>query len=148
MPTKPTFTSAAELDKRIDEYFAHCSATRTERALKSGDVRIRQEWPTMIGLARWLGIGKATLYRYLDGTALSADSKVPAEEQQRIRDSIAGARDRVEAELLQAAAEGSVEPRTAQLLLHSFGYDKPPETEAAVTVHITGSEGNAKSWSE
>ena len=148
MPTKPTFTSAAELDKRIDEYFDHCAATRTERALKSGDVRIRQEWPTMIGLARWLGIGKATLYRYLDGTALSDGSKVPAAEQQRMRDAVAGARDRVEAELLQAAAEGSVEPRTAQLLLHSFGYDKPPETESSVTVHITGSEGNAKHWSE
>ena len=148
MPTKPTFTSAAELEQRIDAYFDHCAATRTERALKSGDVRIRQEWPTMIGLARWLGIGKTTLYRYLDGTALSADSKVPDEEQQRIRHAIAGARDRVEAELLQAAAEGSVEPRTAQLLLHSFGYDKPPETEAAVTVRIAGNDGNAKNWSE
>ena len=59
--------SPKELAQRIDAYFAQCDETRETLHLKSGDVRIRQVLPSMVGLAVYLGIGKASLYEYLDG---------------------------------------------------------------------------------
>ncbi len=147
MPLKPRFNSAEEIERLADAYFAHCESSRVELPLKNGDVRVRQTFPTMIGLAQWLGISKAVLYRYLDKTALSENSPVSQEEQQRMSDAIACARDRIESTLLQAAAEGSIEPRTAQLLLNSFGYAKQADTETAVTVRIAGAAQEAESWS-
>ena len=141
----PKLKDPAAVEAAVEAYFKRCEDSREIRELRSGDIRIREEAPCVIGLVLELGIDKATFYRYLSGeTNTSAED----ETQQQIRDTLARARDRIELHTVHAAANGDMEPRTAALLLSSYGYNKPPETEATVTVRIAGNDGDAKHWSE
>lgn len=136
----PVLNDPAALAERVEAYFKHCEDSRQTRELKNGDIRIRQEAPCAIGLAVWLGIDKATLYRYINGeTNTSAEPEV----QQQIRDTLAGARDRFELYTVTAAANGDMESRTAALLLNTYGYSKPQDDNATVTVRIDSGDKSA-----
>lgn len=64
MATKPCFTDPVDLQQKVDAYFEHCENSRTERELKNGDIRVRQESPSMIGLAVWLHCSTDTINSY------------------------------------------------------------------------------------
>nr|DAX12954.1 MAG TPA: DNA packaging protein gp3 [Caudoviricetes sp.] len=127
MGRKCVLRDAKAIEKRVQAYFDHCDSTRQERTLKSGDLRIRQEHPSMIGLAVWLGISKVTLYSYIRGEIEGAD--------ERIVSLLSRARDRIEEHVVQAAANGDYDARIAGLVLSGYGYGKPQE-EQTVTVRV------------
>lgn len=145
-----------ELEKRIDEYFNHCEKNKDIRQLRSGDIRIRGGWPTVIGLCNWLGISKPTYYDALDGRialewleqrgandhALNRKFRNPKTGELDKQDLakqyaavLARAQSQIEAATLQAAADGDMDTRIAQLLLSKWGYSQTtPDTAGSVTV--------------
>lgn len=117
------------LTERIADYFAQCAASRREITLKSNDIRIRQTLPSMVGLAVFLGVSKASLYEYLEGKydRLSDDDNEISTEQ--YSDILARARDRIELETLDAASNGDTDSRITLARLAKFGYSTKVETE-------------------
>lgn len=158
--SQKAFKDPVELSEKVDAYFADCEASRTERELKSGDIRVRQTLPSFVGLANYLGVAKSTLQLY-------ADSKydLTAEQLQDIADKhdiglediqnysavLARARDRIEQTVLTAAINGDTDSRIALAMLAKFGYSNKIETEskATLTVQWEGADmADIASWSK
>ena len=137
MATPPKFTDPVDLREKIEAYFQHCEDSRTERELKNGDIRIRQETPSMIGLATWLQCSPDTLYSYING---EDKSKQIADQEiyNTISGTLARARDRCAAALAQRAVDGDCDSRTAALLLGSYGIVQKSEVATKATVVIEG----------
>lgn len=124
--------SAEWLNERIAEYFAKCEASKREITLKSNDVRIRQELPSMVGLAVFLDIPKSTLYDYLEG---KYDDRTEADTE-LYSDILARARDRIELVTLDAACNGDTDSRITLAKLAKFGYSTKVETESKATLTV------------
>lgn len=128
------FTDAALLEKQVAAYFDHCKQSEKVYNLKSGDVKIRKEFPTMTGLAVWLHCNRETLYSYINGDEKTGLSE---EEQTAITNTLSHARNRIAMELSQAAMAGDADSRTAGLLLNAMG-ETTPEVSATINVVIQG----------
>lgn len=135
--------SPKELAQRIDAYFAQCDETRETLHLKSGDVRIRQVLPSMVGLAVYLGIGKASLYEYLDGkydepidNTNGNSGNSSGKYTETYSDVLARARDRIELETLNAASNGDTDSRITLARLAKFGYSTKVETESKTELTV------------
>ena len=135
MNTKPTsFDNPEELQERVDAYFQHCEDSKTVRELKNGDIKIRQEFPSMVGLARWLGVHKDTLSSYILG-----EDKVSLDDDtnKRISATLIGARDEIKRNYIQSSMSGDADSRIAGMLLTAMG-ETTPENSTTVNVVIQG----------
>lgn len=141
----PAFTDPVELEQRVEAYFEHCAASRREIVLRSGDVRVREESPTILGLALWLDVSRETIYSYINKDDCRELDK---DIYNTISDILARARSRCEAALVRRAMDGDCDPRTAALLLTNYGYATKAETEQRVTVSVTGAAQDAAEWSK
>ena len=145
MATKPCFTDPDDLALRVDEYFQHCEDSRSERTLKNGDIRVRQESPSMIGLAVWLGCSTETLNSYIRGDDKS--KQIPVDIYNNISATLTRARDRCAASLAQRATDGDCDSRVAALLLNSYGVVPKAEINTRTTVIIEGaSDADVDEW--
>ena len=138
--SKRAFTSPEELSKLVDEYFDQCAATRDTRQLKSGDIRVRQNLPSIVGLAVYLGIAKSTLLLYADGKYDTGNSDNTADngsaDIQSYSTVLARARDRIELETLNAASNGDTDSRITLARLAKFGYSTKVETESKTELTV------------
>ena len=138
--SQKAFKSPAELAKKVDEYFAKCEASKQARELKSGDVRIRQELPSFVGLAVHLGVAKSTMQLYADGKYDIGNSDNTAgngsEDIQSYSAILARARDRIELETLNAASNGDTDSRITLARLAKFGYSTKVETESKTELTV------------
>ena len=133
--SKPfSFTDPEDLKKRVDEYFDHCDATQRELPLKNGDVKNRKQFPTMTGLANWLGVHRDTLYSYINGEEKTGNS---ADVNKQITDTLIYAKQKIAEDLLQSALSGDADSRIAGMLLTAMG-ETVPESSATVNVIIQG----------
>lgn len=140
-------TDIRKLDSRavsqmIDEYIELCKASRRELQLKNGDVKIRQTFPTILGLAEYMGVGFQRLYEFMDISNQKAlpgsDSIVNADLERRkaIGAEISRARALIAETWIQAAAAGDAEPRIAERILSQL---TPDSTDPqAITITIQG----------
>lgn len=150
--SQKAFKSPAELAKKVDEYFAKCEASKQARELKSGDVRIRQELPSFVGLAVHLGVAKSTMQLYADGkydTGNSDTADNGSADIQSYSAVLARARDRIELETLNAASNGDTDSRITLARLAKFGYSTKIETESKteLTVKWEGVDtSDIKAW--
>ena len=146
MATKPCFTDPVDLQQKVDAYFEHCEESRTERELKNGDIRVRQESPSMIGLAVWLHCSTDTINSYIRHEDKS--SQIPDEDiYNNISATLSRARDRCAASLAQRATDGDCDSRTAALLLNSYGVVPKAEVNARTTIVIEGaSAADVDEW--
>jgi len=143
---KPIWSNVDKLSKDIDDYFKHCEDSKSIRELKNGDLRIRQESPTMVGLANWLDVDKSTIYYYLNG---ERGKEVHSEETYNaIVATLSRAKQRIEKGLIQRSLDGDCDPRIGGMLLTSFGYNDGEKQPTAVTVTIAGLPDQAKEWSK
>ena len=132
------------LEEKIAEYFQKCDDSKEEIILKSNDKRIRQELPSMVGLAVYLGVSKASLYEYLDGKYDTDDSDADNgnadKYTEQYSDILARARDRIELETLNAASNGDTDSRITLARLAKFGYSTKIEqdTKTELTVKWEG----------
>ena len=138
--SQKAFKSPAELAKKVDEYFAKCEASKQARELKSGDVRIRQELPSFVGLAVHLGVAKSTMQLYADGKYDTGNSDNTADngsaDIQSYSTVLARARDRIELETLNAASNGDTDSRITLARLAKFGYSTKVETESKTELTV------------
>lgn len=58
MARPPKIKPGTNIEQMVENYFEHCENTKEVRELKNGDTRIRQEQPSMIGLAVWLDVSR------------------------------------------------------------------------------------------
>lgn len=146
MPTPLAFSDPKELDSKIEAYFSHCENTADTRQLKSGDIRIRKQQPTMIGLAVWLGCSKDTLYSWISG---EHKANISEADSKAISALLSRTRDRIENSLLHAALEGDVDPKIAALVLYNYGYTNKTQEDATVTVRVQAAPGvDVAAWSK
>lgn len=139
-----SFTNPDDLEQKVDLYLKHCEATKQKLDLKNGDKKIRQELPTMIGLANWLGVSRDTLYSYMNRESKTGISD---EYIERFSDTLSRARGRMEEALLNAALCGDVEPKAAGLVLYSYGYTAKDAENPVLTVRIaTDKDQDVKAW--
>lgn len=141
----PAFVDPVELEQRVEAYFAHCAASRREITLKSGDVRVREETPSILGLALWLEVDRDTIYSYINKEPCRT---LDEDIYNTISGTLARAQRRCEAALALRALNGDCDPRTAALLLTAYGYATKAETEQRVTVSVTGAAQDAAEWSK
>ena len=135
MKTNDTaFKDPEELRKKVDAYFQHCEDSKTIYELKNGDIKIRQEYPSMVGLALWLGVHKDTLSSYILG-----EDKVSLDEDtnKAISATLICARDRIKKSYIQSSMSGDADPRISGMLLTAMG-ETTPEVQNTVNVIIQG----------
>ena len=135
-----------ELDRQIDLYFDKCKKSEQTYKMKRGDVRIRAEWPSIVGLALFLNSSKTKLYEYangnypvewldhvqdVEGHPLKEFAKQYGKQEiiNRYRDSLSRAKARIEEIIVMASANGDIEPKIAALLLSQWGYTAKTEQE-------------------
>lgn len=129
--SKPfSFTDAEELKRKVAAYFDACHATEKTLGLKSGDIKVRKQFPTMTGLANWLHVSRDTLYSYINGEEKTGND---ADTNKQITDTLLYAKQAIAEELMQAAIAGDADSRIAGMLLTAMGETQP---EAAATVNV------------
>ena len=127
------------VSQMIDEYIELCKASRRELQLKNGDVKIRQTFPTILGLAEYMGVGFQRLYEYMNISnqkALPECDSDDVERRKAIGAELYRARGRIAEIWIQAAAAGDAEPRIAERILSQL---TPDSTDSqAITITIQG----------
>lgn len=137
MPARRKYTDPEQLERDVQAYFDHVESPENKQdyELKNGGTLTRyKQTPSMIGLAVWLDVDKATLYRMLDGDKmelLDEDVKI------KMCDTLKRARDRIEQTTLDRAQSGDFQPKIAAMVLTAMGYEKPAD-DRAVVVKIQG----------
>ena len=142
---KPKWDNPEDLERKINEYFDRCEKSKTEYVLKNGDVRVKQEHPSVIGLSVFLDCDKDTINSYLRGDEKKSMS---AELTESITAALARAKRRIEAETLNNALNGDCDPKIAALCLAAYGYGKE-QSDATVTVRVEGAGApDVEGWSK
>lgn len=132
---EPAFSDPAELAEKVEAYFQHCEETKKVYELKNGDVKIRQEFPTMTGLAVWLRCSRETLYSYINQE--ERPDSLDSETIKKLSDTLSYARNRIAMSLSQTSMSGDADPKIASLLLNAMG-ETQPEVQNTVNVIIQG----------
>lgn len=143
---KPAFTDPNLLDKKIEEYFKMCELSKEIYNLRSGDVKIRQTFPSVVGLAVFLGVHKDTIYSYINGEHKSHfdnnQDGLDVDIQNRISDLLLHARDRIEQETYGAIATGDFEGRFGAMVMGNFGYANKDDDNRTVRIVVQSSSPN------
>ena len=135
MITKPAaFADPEELKKKIAAYFKHCDDSKTVYDLKSGDIKVRQEYPSMAGLSLWLDVDRNTLYSYMNEEVKVSNSD---EVTKQISHTLLRAREHIKQSLVQASISGDADSRISGMLLTAMG-ETTPENSTTVNVIIQG----------
>ena len=129
-----SFNDPEELKERVEEYFNRCENSKKIYELKNGDIKIRQEFPTMSGLAVHLGVTRETIYSYMNGESKTGNSE---EVSKSISDTLLYARQRVATYLSQCSLSGDAEAKIASMLLNAMG-ETVPDNQTTVNVIIQG----------
>lgn len=135
MQTKPyIFNDPDELQEKVDAYFKHCEESKKVYDLKNGDIKVRQEYPSMAGLSLWLDVDRKTLYNFMDEDHLPNMSD---ECSKRIIHTLSRAREKIKQSLVQASILGDADSRISGMLLTAMG-ETTPEVQNTVNVIIQG----------
>ena len=129
------FSDPKDLQEKVDAYFQHCEDSKKTYELKNGDIKIRQEFPTMTGLAVWLRCSRETLYSYINQDP--KEDSLDSETLKKLSDTLSYARNRIAMSLSQTSMSGDADPKIASLLLNAMG-ETTPENNTTVNVIIQG----------
>ena len=140
MKTKAELIADPEkLRQDVDAYFRHCEDSKNPRELKNGDVHIRQEYPTVVGLAIWLQTHTNTLKRLIDDTDDTQpmdDSLLDAQNQARAI--LSYARQRIEQTMVQATLAGDAQDRLAAAMLARMGVIGEDKASVSLSITVAG----------
>ena len=142
MGKRAAFTSSEELEKKVSEYFDRCKSSQKIYELKNGDIKVRQEFPTMAGLASHLEVSRETLYSYLNGEP-QKEMWCSENELKLISDTLSRARQYIAKELAQASLSGDADAKIAAMLLTAMG---ETNNDSSPTVNIV-IQGDADAYS-
>lgn len=143
---RKAFNDPVEFAEKVEQYFAKCEASKDVRQLKNGDIRVRQEIPSFVGLAVFLGVVKSTLTLYGEGQydltgeqikELAKKQKVKPEDIQNYSTTLSRARDRFELAVLEAGSNGDCDSRVIQARLAGYGYSSKVEVDSKATLTVS-----------
>lgn len=140
MKTKAELIADPEkLRQDVDAYFQHCEDSKNPRELKNGDVHIRQEYPTVVGLALWLKTHRNTITRLIDDNddTEPIDSSL-IDAQKQARGILADARTRIEQTLVQATLNGDAQDRLAAAMLARMGVIGEDKANISLEIKVAG----------
>jgi len=144
---KTAFDDPKKLGEEIERYFLHCEESTRVQPLRNGDIRLRRERPSVVGLAVWLGCSKDTIYSYLNGEK-KVSAQLTEDEQNSISDLLHSARDRIESLTLNDALNGDSDSRIASMVLGNFGYSEKVDSTQSLTVSLEGCGEDITQWSK
>jgi len=139
-----------QLRSDVAAYFQHCEDSKNPRELKNGDVHIRQEYPTVVGLAIWLQTHTNTLKRLIDedDNTQPEDSSL-LDAQNAARAILAYARQRIEQTMVQATLAGDAQDRLAAAMLARMGVIGEDKTNISLNITVAGADSkDVDSWSK
>lgn len=132
-------TDTDKLRRDVDAYFQHCEDSKNPRELKNGDIHIRQEYPTIVGLALWLKTHRNTITRLID----ESDNTEPLEDwlkdaQIEARGILADAKHRIEQAMVQATLNGDAQDRLAAAMLARMGVIGEDKANVSLSITVAG----------
>ena len=139
-----------KLQNDVDAYFQHCEDSKNPRELKNGDVHIRQEYPTIVGLALWLKTHRNTITRLID----ESDNTEPLEDwlkdaQIEARGILIDAKHQIEQAMVQATLNGDAQDRLAAAMLARMGVIGEDKTNISLQISVAGASTNdVNEWSK
>jgi len=140
MRTKAELIADPEkLRQDVDAYFQHCEDSKSPRELKNGDIHIRQEYPTIVGLALWLKTHQNTIKRLIDEN----DDTLPEDmtmldAQNQARAILVDAKHRIEQAMVQATLNGDAQDRLAAAMLARMGVIGEDKASVSLEIKVAG----------
>ena len=151
MKTKAELIADPEkLRQDVDAYFQHCNDSKNPLQLKNGDIHIRQEYPTIVGLALWLKTHRNTITRLID----ESDNTEPLEDwlkdaQIEARGILIDAKHQIEQAMVQATLNGDAQDRLAAAMLARMGVIGEDKTNINLQISVAGaSTSDVDEWSK
>ena len=151
MKTKAELIADPEkLRQDVDAYFQHCEDSKNPLQLKNGDIHIRQEYPTIVGLAIWLKTHRNTITRLID----ESDNTEPLEDwlkdaQIEARGILIDAKHQIEQAMVQATLNGDAQDRLAAAMLARMGVIGEDKTNINLQISVAGaSTSDVDEWSK
>ena len=151
MRTKEQLISdPAKLLEDIKAYFSHCDKSRDERELKNGDLRVREETPSVLGLAQYLHTHRTTVNRLMD----EDDSTQPIDDslsdaQQKARDILTYAKQEMILRLAVRASNSDANDKVSQAMLARYGEIGEDKQNINLSITVSGASGeDVNSWSK
>lgn len=139
-----------KLRQDVELYFKHCEDSKNPLQLKNGDIHIRQEYPTIVGLALWLKTHRNTITRLID----ESDNTEPLEDwlkdaQIEARGILIDAKHRIEQAMVQATLNGDAQDRLAAAMLARMGVIGEDKTNINLQISVAGaSTSDVDEWSK
>lgn len=139
-----------QLQNDVDAYFQHCEDSKNPRELKNGDVHIRQEYPTIVGLALWLKTHQNTIKRLIDENDDTKPMDSGMEDaQNQARAILVDAKHRIEQAMVQATLNGDAQDRLAAAMLARMGVIGEDKTNINLQISVAGASTNdVDEWSK
>ena len=151
MKTKAELIADPEkLRQDVEAYFKHCEDSKNPLQLKNGDIHIRQEYPTIVGLAIWLKTHRNTITRLID----ESDNTEPLEDwlkdaQIEARGILIDAKHQIEQAMVQATLNGDAQDRLAAAMLARMGVIGEDKTNINLQISVAGaSTSDVDEWSK
>ena len=151
MKTKAELIADPEkLRQDVDAYFQHCNDSKNPLQLKNGDIHIRQEYPTIVGLALWLKTHRNTITRLID----ESDNTEPLEDwlkdaQIEARGILIDAKHQIEQAMVQATLNGDAQDRLAAAMLARMGVIGEDKSNISLQISVAGaSTVDVDEWSK
>lgn len=149
--TKEELLSDPEkLNDEINAYFEKCEASKVPMQLKNGDIHVRQEYPTIVGLALHLHTHRNTLTRLIDeNDNTTPQDKALIDAQNDVRGILMDAKHRIEATMVQATLNGDAQDRLAAAMLARMGVIGEDKTNINLQISVAGaSTADVDEWSK
>lgn len=140
----------AKLSRDVAAYFQHCEDSKNPLQLKNGDIHIRQEYPTIVGLALWLKTHQNTLKRLIDENDDTKPMDGGLEDaQNQARAILVDAKHRIEQAMVQATLNGDAQDRLAAAMLARMGVIGEDKTNINLQISVAGaSTSDVDEWSK
>lgn len=143
--------SPEQIEQLIAQYFVYCDSTK--RIVTVGKRVAEVTIPySMAGLAAYMDVSRDTLYEWCKGKyPIHEDTEEGRDIQKRVSDSIARARRKIEASLLERSLTGELDSKIASLILGMMGYTNKQEVQHSGNMAVTwqGSTAQeAEEWSK
>ena len=150
MKTKEQLISdPAKLLEDIKAYFANCDASKDKRELKNGDIRIREETPSVLGLAQYLHCHMTTLTRLLDNDPEIPKDSSLLDAQKAVCEILTYARQEMDLRLVTRSANSDANDKVCAAMLVKRGLIGEDKQNISLNVTVAGADSkDVDAWSK
>lgn len=139
-----------KLVRDIAAYFKHCKDSREERELKNGDIRIREDTPSMLGLSHSIPTHMNTLNRLIDDdNAEVPQNKELIDAQNKVRDILAYTKQEIALRLQGRSMNGDANDRVSVAMMARMGLIGEDKANISLSITVAGADSkDIEDWSK